>query len=64
MALTLFICCDVELNPVPKNTDSSHNFSLCHWNLNSLLAHDFSKLPLIEGYNTHYNFDMICLSEA
>ena len=64
MALTLFICCDLELNPVPKNTDSSYNFSLCHWNLNSLPAHDFSKLPLIEGYRTHYNLDMICLSEA
>ena len=63
MALTLFICCDVELNPGPKNT-KSYYFSLCHWNLNSLPAHDFSKLSLIEAYNTHHNLDMIYLSET
>ena len=35
-------------------------------NLNSLPAHDFSKLSLIEieAYNTHHNFDMICLPET
>ena len=32
--------------------------------LNSLPAHDFSKLSLIEVYNTHHNLDMICLSET
>ena len=63
MALTLFICGDVELNPGPKNTKSSYNFWLCHWNLNSFSALDFSKLSLIEVYNTQHNFDMICLSE-
>ena len=64
MALTLFICGYVELNPGPKNTKSSYYFSLCHWNINSLPAHDFSKLSLIEAYNTHHKFDMICLSET
>ena len=64
MALTLFICGDVELNPGPKNTKSSDYFSLCHWNINSLLAHYFSKLSLIEACNTHHNFEMICLSET
>ena len=63
MALTLFICGDMELNPGPKNTKSSYNVWLCHWNLNSLSAHDFSKLSLIEVYNTQHDFDMICLSE-
>ena len=33
-------------------------------NLNSLPAHDFSKLSLIEAYNTYLSFDMICLSET
>ena len=64
MALTLFIFGDVELNPGPKNTKSYYYFSLCHWNINSLPAHDFSKLSLIEAYNTHDKFDMICLSET
>ena len=59
MALILFICGDVELNSGPKNT-KSYYLSLCQWNLNSLPAHDFSKLSLIEAYNTHHNFDMLC----
>ena len=63
MALTLFICGDVEINPGPKNT-KCYYFSLCHWNLNSVSAHDFSKPLLIEAYNTHHNFDMIYLSET
>ena len=42
MALTLFTCGDVELNPRPKHTKSSYNFS---------------KLSIIEAYNTHHNFD-------
>ena len=61
MALTLFIWGDVELNLGSKNT-KSYYFSLSHWNLNILPAHDFSKLSLIEAYNTHHIFDMIYLS--
>ena len=63
VALTSFICGNVELDPRPKSTKSSYNISLCDWNLNSLPAHNFSKLSLIEAYNTHHNFD-ICLSET
>ena len=64
MALNLFIFDDVELNQVPQNTKSSYYFSLCHWNLNSLSAYDFSKLSLLGAYNTHHNFYIICLSET
>ena len=63
MALTLFSCDDVELKAGPKNTKSSY-FSLCHWNLNGLPAHDFSKLSLIEAYNTHHSFDMMMFLKA
>ena len=63
MALTLFICGNVELNPAPKNT-KSYYFSLFHWNLKSLLAHAFSKLSLMEAYSTNHKFNMICLSET
>ena len=62
MALTLFICGVVELNLGPKRTKSSYNFFLFLCNLKNLLAHDFSKLSWIEAYNTHHNFDTICLS--
>ena len=58
MALILFICGDVELNPGPKNAKSFHYFSFRHWDLNSFPDHDFSELLIIEGYNTCHNFDM------
>ena len=48
----------------PENNKSSYQFSPCRWNLKSFLAHYFSKLSLIEAYNTHHNFDMILLSET
>ena len=35
-----------------------------HWNLNSFPVHDFSKLSLIEAYNTHQIFDMMFFSET
>ena len=37
---------------------------MCHWNLNSIAAHNFSKLTLLEAYNMKYNFDIIRLSET
>ena len=64
MALTLFICSDLELNPGPKNTKPYYCFSLCHRNLSNLPAQDVPKLSLIEAYNTYHNYDMICLSET
>ena len=56
MALTLFIYGDLELNPGLRNT-KSYYFSLCHWNLSSLPAHDFSKRSLIEAYNKTHGHD-------
>ena len=35
-----------------------------HWNLNSITAHNFVKVNLLQAYNTVHNFDMICLSES
>ena len=32
---------DIVLNPGPNKTNSSCKFSVCHWNLNSLAAHNF-----------------------
>ena len=65
MILLLLICAgDIELNPGPRKNNNSHNFSFCHWNLNSIAAHNFSKLSLLEAYNVQHKFDMICLSET
>ena len=58
------MCGNIELNPGPKKDTSCDNFSLCHWNLNSIAAHNFSKLSLLEAYNGHHMHDMISLSET
>ena len=54
---------DIELNPGPRKLKSS-SLSVCHWNLNSLCAHNFSKLTQLKAYNSLYKYDFICLSET
>ena len=52
---------DIEPNPGPKLSPSK-NFSICHWNLNSIASHDFLKVKLLTAYNLLHNFDIICIS--
>ena len=54
---------DIELNPVPKNLKIKL-LSFCHWNLNSLTAHNYSKLTQIKAYLSLYKYDFTCLSET
>ena len=54
---------DVEVNPGPKNS-VSECLSICDWNLNSILAYDYSKLFLLKAYISVHKFDIICLSET
>ena len=61
--IVVITCGDIELNPGPKKDKSCDNFSLCYSNLNSIAAHVFSKLSLLEAYNAHHMYDIICLSE-
>ena len=61
--IVLIIYGDIELNPGPKKDKSCDNFSLRHWNLSSIAAHDFSKLSLLEAYNAHHIYDVTCLSK-
>ena len=51
---------DIEANPGPRGKHSQY-FSFCHWNLNSLPAHDYEKFPLLEAFNTLHKFYLICL---
>ena len=51
---------DVEMNPGP----SHECLSFCSWNLNSICAHDFLRVSLIEAYNTVYNYDLIGIVET
>ena len=54
---------DIEKNPGAK-PNLCQSFSVCHWNLNSISAHNFLKLSLLRAYTTAHNFDVICLSET
>ena len=52
----------LKKNPGPK-PNSYQSFSICHWNLNSISAHNFLKLSLLRAYITFHKFDVICLSK-
>ena len=52
---------DIEINPGPKKK-LSKCFSCCHWNVNSILAHN--KLSLLTAYNSALNYDLICLTKT
>ena len=54
---------DSESNPGPDRTKLK-NFSCCHWSLNSLVAHNFSKLCQLEAYKSLYNYNFTCISET
>ena len=56
-------CDDIEINPGPKST-SQQGFSICHWNLNSIIAHNFGKIFLLKAYAAIHKSDIICLSET
>ena len=47
---------DIEVNPGPQKLKPK-SLLVCHWNLNSLSAHNFSKLTQLKAY-------IICLSET
>ena len=54
---------DIEMNPGPK-PNPCHSFSRCHWNLNSLTAHNYLKVSLLRVYVAIKKFDVVCLSET
>ena len=54
---------DVELNPGP-NLKAVQTLSVCRWNLNSICAHNFTKLSLLRAYVSVHKFDIICLLET
>ena len=53
---------DIKINPGPKKV-KKNSLSFYHWNLNSLSAHNFSKLTQLKAYISIYKHDFICLSE-
>ena len=57
----LLKCGDIEPNLGPKNKQC---LSICHFNINSLAAHNFAKLSSLNAFNSVHDFDIICLSES
>ena len=54
---------DIEENPGTKPS-SNQNFSICHWNLNSISAHNYIKVSLLRAYVSAHKFNVICISET
>ena len=54
---------DIESNPGSKTKTKKPNFfSCCHWNVNSILAHN--KLSVLEAYNIAHKYVIISISES
>ena len=53
---------DVEVNSGPKNS-VSECLSIYHWNLNSISAHDYSKLFLLKASISVHKLDIIFVSQ-
>ena len=53
---------DIEVKPGPGGWRSS--LSVCHWNLNSILVEDFSKLSQMSAVLNIHQFDIFCLTET
>ena len=41
---------DIEINPDPKSNALNRCFSICHWNVNNISAHMFTKVSLLSAY--------------
>ena len=54
-------CADIHPNPGPFDDGF---FKFCHWNCNSLKAHNFSRISSIQAYNAIHNFNIIAISET
>ena len=54
MSFLILLSGDTETNPGPKPI-SGQSFSICHWNLNSISAHNYTKIFLLTAYVLVYN---------
>ena len=63
LQILLFISGTVETNPRP-DTSEKKTLSFAVWNLDSLPARDFARIPLIETLQATYDFDMFGVCES
>ena len=67
--LNLLLACTLapkwRLENKPGSTKRKiKNLPFCHWNVNSLKAHNLTKIPHLEAYTAIYKYDLICLCET
>ena len=56
----LLVCSsDIEINLGPK---TKNQILFCHWNLNGLAAHNFTKVSLLKALSVTYDYYILCLS--
>ena len=60
--LLLLFTGDVEKNPC-QTKEKSH-ITLCHWNLNGLMVHNFIKVSLLQTLALTNDSVIICLTET
>ena len=54
----------MTLNLIQDQSKAINAFSICHWNLNSISAHNYAKIFLLKAYLAIHKFDIICISES
>ena len=54
---------DIHTNPGPTNFNNGF-FKFCHWNLNSIPAHNYIRISQLEAYTAQHNLDVIALTES
>ena len=54
---------DGEKNQGSKSYSVQY-LTICHWNLNSIAAHNFTKIALLKAYLSVHKMDIVCLSET
>ena len=47
-----------------KEKAAVEHFSCCRWNVNSVAAHDYKNVSLLDAYNAIHHYDLICPSET
>ena len=59
----IWLSVDIAENLGPKH-NSNQSFFICHWNLNSITAHNYLKISLLRAYNSLHNFNVVCISKT
>ena len=49
LVMSISLSVDIETNAGPL-WQNQNKFSICHWNLNSITAHGYAKMPLLKAY--------------